>query len=606
MVKTIKKSLAIVLALAVCLSVICVPASATASTSANDFPYMLCNYENDIVNVGGGTIVEGGVGGSGHALQVTFTAANDDHLLSDKMTGSFNPTIPAGSTLRVSFWVKLSQAADANASFTLLSYQLVNAGQDNAAKLSNPSSTDWQKVTINYTAATETVVSNTYLRSSAVQTLLIDDFEAMILPASVVGRTDQIASFDDYYASFEGDVAPMGIYLPNTGIKNATKTVQDHGDYTVQIVENPDGDGQVVKYVMDTQQRGNGSDFYVSGNTNTGSYEADKIAAGTIPAGATATIRFKYYLGTETSESSPTFSFFAAIGDGTYQFAGSDFDSTPYEWHVATLSYTNSTGSDISFPTSDAPRSHPLRIRPLPGWNVPTYTWVAKGHAGYSAGAGGTHDFGERTIYFDDMEMFITTEGESAPVAATPAMSTNFAVTGNVVEGNDITFSHTFTPASTSAADVTDKSVVRLVNYKANGEKAVIDYCGINETMTVPATPADSASMMFEVVPVGSDGSVGNVAEYAVPAPAPTINAISIERTAGGITVKTNIDLPAAKLIFVTYDANHKMTAWNYDRTVTLNAQGTQEFAIPEGFETAKVMLWYDMVNCKPLTDVLN
>ena len=190
MVKIMKKTLAIVLTLAMCFGILCVPAMASDSTAAHDFPYMLCNYENEVVNIAGGQIVEGGMGGSGHALQVTFTASNDDHLLSDKMTGSFNTVIPAGSTLRVSFWVKLSEATATNASFTLISYQLENAGQGTATKLSNTSSTEWQKVSIDYTANVDTDMKNTYLRSSAVQTLLIDDFEAMILPASVVGRTD--------------------------------------------------------------------------------------------------------------------------------------------------------------------------------------------------------------------------------------------------------------------------------------------------------------------------------------------------------------------------------------------------------------------------------
>ena len=48
MVKTLKKSLAVILALAICVSIISVPASASDSTAAHDFPYMLFDFEDGI------------------------------------------------------------------------------------------------------------------------------------------------------------------------------------------------------------------------------------------------------------------------------------------------------------------------------------------------------------------------------------------------------------------------------------------------------------------------------------------------------------------------------------------------------------------------------
>ena len=42
------------------------------------------------------------------------------------------------------------------------------------------------------------------------------------------------------------------------------------------------------------------------------------------------------------------------------------------------------------------------------------------------------------------------------------------------------------------------------------------------------------------------------------------------------------------------------------DTKVTLDAQCTQEYAIPAGFESAKVMLWESLSKCVPLAKALN
>lgn len=80
------------------------------------------------------------------------------------------------------------------------------------------------------------------------------------------------------------------------------------------------------------------------------------------------------------------------------------------------------------------------------------------------------------------------------------------------------------------------------------------------------------------------------------------IEGITITKTAGGITVATDADLTDAQLIFVTYEGG-KMATVNTERKVTLDAQGTQEYPVPAGFENAKVMLW--SADFVPLANIL-
>ena len=583
MAKTMKKCLAVVLTLAICLSILCIPASAVLSTSANNFPYMLCNYENEFVNIQNGEIVEGGMGGSGHALQLT-TEKGSDYLLKNKWNSNFGATIPAGSTLRISFYVKLSEAVT-SATFAFICYQLGGYVAD--AKLSAPESTDWQKVTIEKELTEEGVMQAAYFRSGVTQTFLIDDFEAVIVPEE---KADQIANLDGYYASYEGEVAPLAIY--DAGYRNATTTERVVGAKTIQVVANPEGGGQVVKYTADATVGAASTDLLVSNSTSTGQYEGGKAPAGIVAPGETATIRFKYYLDTEIDPgNNPGISVMMKDSDSVeHYFEGDTIATTAGVWHTATLSYTNDTEADVTFGGK--------------------YTWLrlCKNYVAVSGSvkAVGAEEgeYGDRVIYFDDMEMYITAVDEELPVLPTLTTSSDIAATGEIAAGKVVGFSHNFIPASTSAADVTDASVVRIVNYTANGEKAVIDYCGINENIIFPATPADSEKIMLEVVPVSSDGIVGKIVSYDLDA-VPVMEKVTMEKTENGIKVSTKETLIAARLIFVTYSEN-RMVNYDLATTVTLNADEEGEYPYPIGFENAKVVLWSDLSNCTPLAAALD
>lgn len=585
MVKTMKKGLAVILALAVCISIICIPASAVGSksTSANGLPYMLCNYENEIVNISGGEIVEGGMGGSGNALQLT-TTSGQDHTLKNKWGSNFGATIPAGSTLRISFGVKFAEAVEGNATFALISYQI--GGYAAECKVSSPAADEWYTVVMEKTLDEEKIMQAAWLRCSGFeQTILIDDFEASIVPAD---KADQIENMDNYYASYEGEVAPFAIF--DSGYRNATTTERVVGAKTIQVVANPEGAGKVVKYTADTTVGAASTDLLISNSTSTGQYEGGKAPAGIVNPGETATIRFKYYLGTAISpDNNPGMSVLMKdINNVEHYFEGETIATTAGVWHTAVLTYTNDTEEAVEFGGK--------------------YTWLrlCKNYAAVSGSmkaaviTEGTN--GDRVIYFDDMEMYITGAEEELPVLSELAKSSDFVINGAAVAGRLVSYAHSFTPATASEEGVTDASVVRIVNYTTTGEKAVIDYCGISENFIFPETPEDSERMAIEVVPVGSDGTVGEVVEYAIPA---IPESISIARTIGGITVSTDEAITDAKLIFVKY-ADGKMAACDISTTVSLVAYAVREFAIPDGFANAKVFLWKDLTTLAPLTDALN
>ena len=186
------------------------------------------------------------------------------------------------------------------------------------------------------------------------------------------------------------------------------------------------------------------------------------------------------------------------------------------------------------------------------------------------------------------------------PAAGTPSVT---ATGAEMAANGAVTAAYTFATEG-NVADVTDASVYKLV---ANGKYYGTFYD--KNAIVVPEAAREVSGLSLEIVPVASNGYIGAPVTVAIEAAEEEnpIVGISISRTANGITVATDTELVAAKLIFVTYDANNKMTTWHYDTTVALGAQESREYPIPDGFASAKVMLWRDMsTTCEPLTDVLD
>lgn len=513
MVKTMKKILATVLSLAVCLSILCVPAMASDSTAAHDFPYMLFDFEDGIsfTDNARATIVEGGMGGSGHALKIVETEDVTDasYYIYNKWGSFWKSTFPAGSTVQVSFWVKTANPLK-TLDFTIVNFSHSGVVGYPSGK-GNPASTSWQKVTINMPINEELAWGGvTTLRfgnlgtsynpvadgeGTTTRTYLIDDFEVKVLDPNTESDADQIANLDGYKMGFESGSGSMRLLINGTGYPRPTEAAVTNGGETLQVVANPSGNGKVLKIDLADTQSGNGSLALCNMTASSNNYPGSPVAV--VPVGSTITYTFKYYFPQEmASDNNPGFCMYHGSGTGyTEKYINSNnVKTTANEWHTATLSWTNNTEADATLKHSS------FRICYSDHVNSFKVATLAEGETKY----------GNRSIYFDDFKVDVT-----SPTDATAPASSDLIVIGNVAAGNTVRFIHTLTPASTSAAGVTDASIVRLVNIANDGTAAVINYCGVNQPMVITSIPADSKKLIFEVVPVSSDNKVGNVKEYA-------------------------------------------------------------------------------------------
>lgn len=633
MVKTIKKSLAVVLALAVCLSLFCIPASAA---STDTLPYLLCTYEDGVTNIAQGandigTFVEGGVGGIGHALQLPAVSGTDYYLRSKVADPKYvNGTFPVGSKFVVSFWAK---AVELTGGSTNLDFHLYN---DNLGTrlgtyiVRNPEIGKWYKFKIEFVPTAELTTGYMRFRTMFNGTYCLDDFEI-----TFIENTSDFPESSDFVAT--GNIAEGNQVTFSHTFTPATSSAAGVTDASlVRLVNISSTDEKTVMGVcginetmtipaIPANSAGMGfevvpmsSDGKVGEATTFGlpeatiyaptlpyilcTYEDDAInfASGANPTGtiveggvggsghalqlttgAGAYTEFyikdkdgQYATGAISAGVNYTVSFWAKP---VTEIANMDFhlyDGGSFGNYVTTKTKTE--------PTADGWRKYTLVCTRETDTTI-TYWRFRQNFVG--------------TYLIDDFEVSIVKPSDA------PA-SSNFAVTGDVVAGKIVTFAHTFTPATSSAQNVKDKSLVRLVNVTATGERAVIGICGIKEAMKIPAIPANSASLEFEVVPMSSDSKVGNTVAYAVSIPE-VIEGITIERVEGNeVKVSTDTKLEEEQLIFVTYDANNKMVDYEI-LFVDLDANTSDSFSpvdLTAGSYT-KVMLWD--VDCLPLADMI-
>ena len=126
-----------------------------------------------------------------------------------------------------------------------------------------------------------------------------------------------------------------------------------------------------------------------------------------------------------------------------------------------------------------------------------------------------------------------------------------------------------------------------------------------NEDGSMTVTVAEDAEVgTYKLVAVANDYTniIKNI-DIVVEEEVIPIEGITISATEGGITVATDTALTDAQLIFATYE-NGRMVSVDIDTKVNQDAQSTKEYAIPTGFENAKVMLWTS--DFKALTNALN
>lgn len=573
-----------------------VASTVSATTKGNTFPYTLFTFDDDISFATGSalSVVEGGIGG-GKALQIAATSGAE-WAIKDKLGKGIGITIPANHTLRISFWVKLSEA-DTSATFALINYEA--GGYIASGSAADASSTEWQKVEINLTPteAKDLSAGATRLRTTNLdQTILIDNFEMMIVDPNVEATKDQIANLDGYLQTFESGAGSVGFSIPNVGYPVAQSEARENGKSTIQVVDNPDGDGKVLKYDMVSEARGDDQFLRIATSTAAGDWTGyNNQLKGTIPAGATIRYQFKYYWAQEMStDNNPGFS----VYDGNEFAKGSGFSGVANEWHTATLTYTNDTEAETSV---DWPQ---IRFCPA---NAPSGTWMLPGHSGFVNG--GTSDFGDRTIYIDDLRIaIIPASGE-----ITAAKSTNLEVLGTVAEGKSVWFRHTFAKASTSASDVTDDSIIRLISINDAGVENVLAICGVSEGMNIPAIPEDCRKLVMEVIPMGTDGKAGNKVAYTVatfePVEPEEPEVVTILTQADGVvTITAAENINNAYIIFVSYTSNGQMV--DYDMAYVNLSAGQSDSYEPfaEEFVTGdytRAMLWYDLEGCVPLAKAI-
>jgi len=567
------KILSIALIMGMMLSLLSItPVSASDTTVADGLPYFFNDFEDGKAIFSGSNIsvVDGGVGGSGKAMKITEgnTDTCPDYHLRNSLGSQLSGTIPAGATVKVSFWLKNSTPLT-QCDFSIISFDIASK-IDYPKGTGDKNSTEWQKVEFEFTTSDDATFNSMMFRTGNVglncnpvvggsasapgsRTYLIDDFEMAVYKKGLI-KSEYYTTLHNYYVGFENGAGPLCIMVNNVGYPVAQSTAITNGSSTMQVVNNPSGAGKVLKYDMISSARGDDQFLRMAKNTGTGDWAGyDYMLSGSVPAGSTITYTFKYYWAQEmTMANNPGF----CIYDGVGQYAtGSDFSGTAGVWHTATLTYTNSgtSATSVSWPQ--------LRFCPQ---NAPGGTWtVAAGnHAGFVNG--GTSDFGNRTIYLDDISIKITPNTD-APDAQAPETS-GLSMTGDFATGNEVSFSQNF-----SSGTATDESIVKLVNEDASGKKGTLAYADINGTMTIPSIP-EGGTLSFIVVPIDSEGAVGVATSYSYVAVVGFVSSLELSEFAadGSITAKVNMEnmkrdqsSANAVLVVLMYDANGAMVKYD-------------------------------------------
>jgi len=567
-----RKIISIALVLGMMLSVISItPVGASDTSVADGLPYFFNDFEDgvSIFSQTNTSIVDGGMGG-GKALQIVEGNSDTckDYHIRKSDNNQLSGTIPQGATVKVSFWVKISTPLT-QCDFSIISF-------DMSSKIGYPkgsgdkTSTDWQKVVIEFSPTADATFASAMFRTGNAglncnpvvggtaaapgeRTYLIDDFEIVVYEKGLI-KAESYNNLHDYYVTFEGGAGPLAIMIPNVGYPVAQSTVTTNNSSTMQVVNNPDGEGKVLKYDMVSSARGDDQFLRLCKSSATGNWTGyNNKLTGSVPAGSTVTYTFKYYWAQEMKmDNNPAFS----IYDGVTHFAtGSDFSGTAGVWHTATLTYTNETNAaaSVNWPQ--------LRFC---GPNNAGTTWTVEegNHTGFVNN--GTSDFGDRTVYIDDISIEITPNDDPNLIAPT---TSNLMLTGDFVAGNVVRFTHDFTSGDST---LTDESIIKVVN-TVDGMTRTVSYAKIGEEMTVPALP-ENGTMSFVVLPIDSDGLVGQPVSYTYAEVVGFVASLELSEFAadGSVTAKVNMENMKhnqesvnAVLVVLMYDAQGAMVKYD-------------------------------------------
>ncbi len=217
------------------------------------------------------------------------------------------------------------------------------------------------------------------------------------------------------------------------------------------------------------------------------------VVSGVVPAGGTLRISFWVKLGQVMKTDRAGFTFIIGKKEGGYFLESSG--EHPYV-------FADETSTDWQKITYEVTVTELLNIK-----SIHIRTALGGISNQLPNGSDPSTPGGTRTYYIDDLEILIANSGETGIPS-----SSGFEVTGTVVQGEKVSFSHIFTPATDGA---TDKSLVRLVCADDSGNKVSLGATGVGDIFTVPALPYNR-KLAFEVVPIDSAGGVGKTATYSI------------------------------------------------------------------------------------------
>lgn len=171
--KKMKKLLSITLACAMVMSLFCV---VPASAALGNTPYLFYTFEDGVGKIGNSSnhkteVVEGGVNGSVYATQIDVVTTSAGSSIS----GTSKIAVNAGDVLRGSMWLKLpeAQATDSTGIASLILWGNTDTADGTTGKIEgsgyqfvttkfDTQSTDWQKVTWEYTFKEDHIANGTY------------------------------------------------------------------------------------------------------------------------------------------------------------------------------------------------------------------------------------------------------------------------------------------------------------------------------------------------------------------------------------------------------------------------------------------------------------
>lgn len=499
MLKCTKKAISVLLCLALCIGII--PSLSVFAAAGESLPYYFEDFEDKDPEVAKGSdygavsIETPGAGGSEGCLK--FVAANQpitggQPQISPDFTINCNlGTVPQDGKIRLSFMLKLGKKLNANNVIAVMhdgtGYMYFDPV---SGKTFDNTSTEWQQVVLQtevkkgvafksiqirfgnygmaYNATTD--AENGY---TGERIYYLDDVSMQVISPGaippVLNKTNM--SLENYYVDFEEN-GTTG-YLGGYGLAVASTTARDKGQYSYQVVADPDNSSNRVMRWTYTDS-GQGNDALMICKNGTGTSACPSI---TMENGETLHFTFKIR-NTEVLTAGNI-----AIKLSGEKWINATFDPTnTTDWQTVSLSFTNNTGAKY--------KSTWFELRFGSSSNV--YNYAKNLETGETK-------YGKRTVYIDDFKAWVEDPAEVYPTVE------NFKITGDAYINEAVVFDYDFTPANQTG---TDECFIKLMVTDDQGVTATAASGSANEPFVIPDNLAGK-TITFEIIPIDSDGYVG-------------------------------------------------------------------------------------------------